>query len=642
MVRSVVAAAVAVLASACTDPDLRTVRIRRVEPGLAPLCGAPPDARQVIVTALGEFAVAPETATSFPVGAGVIGIDRFPDATRALTVQVLGLGGDERAVGRTAELAVGELAQRDELSVFMAPRRGTCPVGGLARARIAPLAARAGELVLVAGGADATGGAVPGAEVFDPAVGRFAAAMGDPYGDDALGLTGATLTALGGGRALLAGGPRDAFQVFVGADRAFEPPRFLGAPRARHAALALPDGSVLLAGGCAALDAAGACLAGSERLDSSILDLRSGAVTPGPALASPRLDGAALVEAEGRVLLVAGVDADGVPVTRAERLYLAGEPGDVIEGPSGALAPLASGAALVGFGADAPDRAWVIPAGAGEAVEVSAAGNLGARAGASLTALDDGAVLVAGGAIGAALELAVFVPFDARFTPFAATEAPTRREHAAVLLADGGVLLVGGRGADGAALADAWIYRHDLTSRFTSAVAIDIGDTPQALLLSPSNPALIGVEREAYRLRATGEGLGAYAVVGGPRFLAPRIAARIRAGAGGGAAVIAAFDSPSRLVYAALLPGVPPRLVARERGRERLVCAAERALDAAALTAPSLVELAVTARTLALALDGRELLACELAAPLPEGRVGIGALGPADVELVLETLAATR
>src|SRR6266545_1500933 len=168
------AAAWACLA-ACSGGDRRVLRLERVRPAADPDCGAPADARLLVITALGEFPATEATARSVDVALGAdISIDGFPAETNSLEVEVRGFGGAVRAVGRTPLFSLDELADGAAVSVFMAPQDGFCPTGPPARARDAPLVARTARGVLVAGGFGPGGEPVHEVELYDPATGQFA------------------------------------------------------------------------------------------------------------------------------------------------------------------------------------------------------------------------------------------------------------------------------------------------------------------------------------------------------------------------------------------------------------------------------------------------------------------------------------
>lgn len=630
---------------ACGDVERRTVTLRRVTPPAEPSCGAPPDARTVLITALGEFPPDLNTGDSLAVGAGDLAIDQFPATTRVLQVRVEGPDAAERAIGRTRELALGELADGAELYVLVAPPQGTCRVGPPAVARAAPLVARAGRGALVAGGRDADGAPVTEVEWYDPDRGAFDVLAGTFYGDGTAGLAGATMTRLADGRVVVAGGAREAYQVFDPDRAELDAARLLPGRRAHHAAAALPDGRLLLAGGCGVVDDAGAC-AGALLADTVIIDVDTGDPEPGPPLLTARAGARAFVEADGRLLVTGGVDGSGVVVTTAERLDLAGgAANEGIANAGGSGVALASGAVLTAFGAGAASPAVrEIPPHRGTAVVVADAP--AARTGHALVALHDGSALALGGTQDdGAAEAAMFDPARERFVDVALPGVAARRDAGVVVLDDGAVLVIGGLDRDGAALPDAYVFRPELTGPYTSELFIAASGSAQSSLLTPSDPSrseLVPAGERAAHVRLTGSGAGASApsewlIAAGPVFAAPDVA--LRAGASdGGLAVVLAFADARTFAFVALGAGAT-RLAVVTDGIARTVCEGEPA-DLAGAQTPTIE--VVAGDPLTASVDGEVLLSCALPEPLAPGAVGVGVLGGDGAEVRLETLQVTR
>lgn len=197
--------------------------------------------------------------------------------------------------------------------------------------------------------------------------------------------------------------------------------------RAAHQATLLPNGEVLLSGGCS-----GRCdrmLASSERYDPQQKRFR-----PAAALHTARTSHSAVALRDGRVLIAGGWA--GKAVTASAELY------DPVHDRFEPLAPMHV-----------------------------------ARAGATASLLPDGRVLVAGGQDNqlepvAAVE--IFDPRSGRFVRAAAlTEA--RMNHVAVTLQDGRVLLIGGRQSRrGAMLASAEWFAPE-TGRWQRAGTLHTG-----------------------------------------------------------------------------------------------------------------------------------------------------------------------
>ncbi len=82
------AIALAALAAAfgCGGTEERAVRLERVAPEADPDCGAPADARTLLIRALGDFPASEGTVESIEVdaGAGEFSLAGLPAATRAL------------------------------------------------------------------------------------------------------------------------------------------------------------------------------------------------------------------------------------------------------------------------------------------------------------------------------------------------------------------------------------------------------------------------------------------------------------------------------------------------------------------------------------------------------------------------------
>jgi hypothetical protein len=377
-----------------------------------------------------------------------------------------------------------------------------------------------------------------------------------------------------------------------------------------------------------------------------LLDVDTGEVEPGPSLATPRLDGVALVESDGRVLLAGGVDVAGDPVALAERIDPLGGASQGIGLVEGVPARLASGAVVTAFSAGSPrDGVDVIPPGAPTARPLAAAPVL--RGGPTLTTLDDGSVLVVGGRAGdASTEAAVYSPtgqvfVDVLGTPFAL------REHAAIRLDDGTVLVVGGGDPfTSTAFADAWIYRPHLTSSFSS---LDLADAAQADLLSPRDPVRLRRETVPPRYRLEGSDGPAdlpseWAVVGGPSFVRPVVV--LRGGVdGGGLAVLLGFESPQRYHYVALVPGERVELFeVRAGGRADTGCVGDvLAAGALAIGAPMpRIEARATDDQLTVLVGDATVADCHLDREVPRGLVGAGVIGDSSAELVLESLVGVR
>lgn len=193
-------------------------------------------------------------------------------------------------------------------------------------------------------------------------------------------------------------------------------------PRAAHSATRLPDGRVLIAGGCNA----DGCEEGIAA-DALLYDPASARFVATGSLLQPRVGHRAVALADGSVLLIGGWTASGV--TAGVERYL----------PSTGRFQTA-----------------------GELLH--------ARDGFSATLLDDGTVLVAGGYEGGMRRLASaerFDPATGRAEAVGALATP-RMSHTATLLADGRVLVAGGSSDSSTVLASLEIY-DPTTARFAPA-----------------------------------------------------------------------------------------------------------------------------------------------------------------------------
>jgi hypothetical protein len=629
---TLVVAAGTAAAMGCGDRPRVTLEPVRIE---GSSCGRPDGATGLVVTALGEL---PETVRAVPLGE-VVDITDFPAGTRQIEVSVLGPAGTA-AFGRTAPFALDALDDGAVLPIFMAPPDDGCPVTALGEARDRPLVIAAGDGALVVGGQGADG-PLGTAEWYDPARGTFEAidtpqALRGPRG--AAGMVSATLP---DGRVVLTGGDRPVFVVFDPATRTFVRTGALFELRAHHASVAIDERRVLVAGGCGMLDDLGLCVPGSERRRSFVIDVEAASeedtIVDGPDLAIARVDGVAIRE-PGAVLLVGGRDEAGVAAD-AERIDPFEPPGGAggqVLAAQGAAAPLISGATLVGF---APDGAAasgvvsvVVPGG-----DVRVEGTFGVRAGATLTPLEDGGVLVVGGddvaPVARYLTVSGNVATQA-VDPLALDGAPLGRAgHGAARLADGTVLVVGGRDAGGAPVDGAWVYRPSGDSPFTGAVTVTPGDIDAPLV--PLDPAAVA---PLFTLSGA-DGLGPWAVIGGmrPRELDATASLMI---ADGGVALLVGFVDAEHFDRVELREGAPARWIRRDvTDTER--CGGE-VIANGELGGGDRVDVAASVRDeqLTVSLGGRVVLACAID-DARAGLVGLAALDDSGT-VTLSTISVVR
>jgi hypothetical protein len=209
-------------------------------------------------------------------------------------------------------------------------------------------------------------------------------------------------TLLKDGRVLIAGGMVEN-GVFLKSAELFDPAtaRFtvtssMQTPRVSPSATLLPNGKVLIAGGLA-----GRVLEGGPGVVSSteIYDPKTGRFSPGPNMSTPRTGQAAVLLANGKVLIAGGSDRDDRPLASAE----------IYDPATNRFTPTASMHT--------------------------------ARIARAAVLLKDGRVLVTGGGDGRQAET-----FDPRTSTWRETGEMTepRMKHAATLLPDGRVLIVGG------------------------------------------------------------------------------------------------------------------------------------------------------------------------------------------------------
>jgi hypothetical protein len=332
-------------------------------------------------------------------------------------------GGDVLLVGEGAvqlyRTATGDFADHGRLPA-------ACPVAG---ARLAPLTD--GDALLV-GGALGDGTPAIAACAYRRARDTFVELRGGTA-DVRLDRAGHTLTALGGGRALLVGNrlvdgtltrDADAAWLYDDADGSWTRLASLAAPRSDHAAVATSTTNagamVMLLGGRAAAD--GPALGSIE-----IFNPTRGQFTVFPgALATARLTpSATYVPGQDLVVVAGGTDGAGVALDAVEAVV----PYSVLAAES--LSPAGTAAERTG------------------------------RAGHTATLLADGRVLITGGrdAGGAAVDTTLLFdpdPTALRFQPGGALRH-ARAGHAAIGLCDETVLVAGGT-ADAGAVGAAEVY----------------------------------------------------------------------------------------------------------------------------------------------------------------------------------------
>jgi hypothetical protein len=267
--------------------------------------------------------------------------------------------------------------------------------------------------VLLAGGWGVNG-VLDTTEVFAPDEGRFYA--GPSMTSPRAGFTAMTLT---DGRVLMAGGfldnepTTDSADIFDPADGSILATGSLSQPRGAYAAALLPDGRVLFAGGFSQ---------GKVVPTAEIYDPRTGRFSPTGSMAQARYKSAAIPFDDGSVMVIGGAkDVDGEQLYASTEIY---DPksGTFSSGPSmrwpryklaGSVVRLDDGSILVAGGAPKAER--LDPS--GERFSEIPGDLDGERLFLTATALETGAVLLAGGYDGS------IVPTDQAwlFTPSTAS-----------------------------------------------------------------------------------------------------------------------------------------------------------------------------------------------------------------------------
>ena len=333
---------------------------------------------------------------------------------------------------------------------------------------------------------------------------------------------------------------------------------------------------------------------------------------------------------------------------------------------------LASGSALFGF---APtDQPGVARLGVAPADGRSAHGLAAPPwplADVTMTRLHDGDVLIVGQRDSRGAVAARFSPYQ---STFAELDIPPDRlpgaQHGALALADGSVLLVGGRppGQPTAATrASAWLVRPDLNGPYTSDLIVTFADRERARYLTPRDPdqhtLVQGGGGGAYNLITAGNDGDAlpaeWTVLAGPVFASARVTAQVRA-LSGGLALLFGFRAADEYLALVLNPGQRATMYELVAGQPRALpgCTAE-VIDPGQLTpaqappdpqasAPTTeVSLTFSATSASATVAGQEVLRCP--APLDvsdpratTGRVGIGVTGPTGAQLRVDLFAATR
>jgi hypothetical protein len=605
-------------------------------------CGRPVGANLVKVTA---YAASGERSKSIALDE-TLAIADFPADTEQLGVEVLIGGGATGAAGKSAPLVFDALADGATIPVFMAPPDGFCEVGGLTAARGQPLVARAGAGVLVVGGVGLTG-QLSTAEYYDPATATFSeVAVPQILADSQQGFAGAALATLPDGRVALIGGPHDAFVVFDPGKRAFATDPALIESRAFHAALATGDQEVIVAGGCsevAGLDCSGVA---RHQVVGYPLDRIS---APEPTALLPmtsRRVGARLfdlgIQPGGRhpYLLAGGSGDPGL----SDRFTLTrDELTTTLAGGHAQPVALDGGAVLTAFASDdAPSMSGAASVYAPDGPAAIAIAKAPDVRFVRLIALEDGRIAGFGGDLGGDLAGAVQI-YDPTRDAWTA-RLPALSEQPGVLTApslarldDGTVLVLGG-----AVSARAWLYRPSLVGPASGSVTVSPAEEVSRGVLTapdPSTVTRVASQPPVWLLSAPDDALTARALVGGPRTATGSVRASVHVRAGG-VALIAQQTAPGQALVAELVAGQPPRLVQLAGGTARPVCSHAPALAAFDPAVPVTLRLSISDHDARLALDDREILACDLIAT-DRGAWGVAALG-AGAQIAVDSVTVAR
>ncbi|MBI5282132.1 MAG: pentapeptide repeat-containing protein [Candidatus Solibacter usitatus] len=252
-------------------------------------------------------------------------------------------------------------------------------------------------MVLIAGGLDSSGAPTATAEVYNPSNGTFHLAGNMPNK-----ATGHAAVLLANGKVLITGGGNSATELFDSATETFSPVGGMSSTRSYHTATLLQSGKVLLAGG---VDNGGKTINTTLIFDPATLTY-----TAGPNMTSARDRHTAVRLADGRVLIAGGRQKTGANYNSLS-------------------------------------SAEIYDPATGTGTFVATAGMGAARHAHTAVLLANGKVLLAGGSNGTA-DLASAVVFDPAAGTFTATTtnmATARSNHAGISLADGTPLVAGGK-----------------------------------------------------------------------------------------------------------------------------------------------------------------------------------------------------
>lgn len=561
----------------------------------------------------------------------------FPPDTRQLTLEVRDSNAMLRTHGKTAPFLVE--ARPAQVPISLYPVGGTCTVGPLAAPRRRPtVTALSDGGALVIGGYTVEGSTVVPVETieyFDPL--RNAFEIIPPRSDEVKRFVGGSIATLTDGRVVLTGGDSSYYVVWDPAQK--DDPETHGfdragvfEARALAQVAAVDDHRVVIAGGCTDLRTDGSGLCDGALASVKLLDVDTGVSDPLTNLSGPRAGGIAVVQHVGgipTVVVAGGVDATGAPVTTVDRIRLDGLfPIESTDGAPGLAAELDTGGVLTALGPPgalpASTASITVP---GVLAPRPIAAAVRSRRDAVLVALEDGSVIAVGGVDdlpgSPAGQLMRYSATRDAWDIVGGVPDPAWLDHAATRLADGSILIVGGRDATDTALATARRYRPALLGPFAATAAVTPAIDVDSQLI-PFDPMHVDRTAGTFALTATTQ-LDGYALIGGPRLASGTLSALITANAVGGVGLLARVTAPGNFIRGVLIQGQPARV-------ERWVDGVVTTLCTGSSTVPTLatamVEMTVEADRLVLrraGLDPDVECGLESAAVVP-GQWGIAAV----------------
>ena len=486
-------------------------------------------------------------------------IDDFPADTEQIGIELLGGDGVAVAVGKTAPLSYGTLANGAQIPIAVLPPGGFCRTNDLNQPRAHPIVARAGDGVLILGGGSDD---VATAEYYDPSTATFSPVdLPDALGS-ANDLIGASAATLANGHVAVTG--ERVLAVFDPTTLTFSSPSALNDDRIEHASLGLDATHVLVTGGCLPSDLMCDGTAMPEET-TLVYELTADGVVTGHTMGEPALP-ATSVRYDGTLFDV-GTISDG-----SRRLVLAGATSDPTSADQIPINPdgsgmsmtatgmyaqnvlLDGGALLTAFALDGSPQtgsaAILSPDSVTAAVPISLAP---AWDGARLALAEDGSVI----AIGGDAEVATYTPTTNMWTQsMPAGDTPGAIDGPSLVrLPDGSVLVLGGATPS----TSAWLFRPSLVGPNSGSVyALPDGSTQG--ILTPTAPETVmyantgAMPGSALTLTAPDDDLTASVLVGGPRTATGTVSASVSVKSGG-VALIAQETAPAEALVARLVPG---------------------------------------------------------------------------------------